>query len=164
MAEGLSGRFIRIDQKRYGKIPGVTDRNYYTNSTHIPVYFDIGAFDKIRLEAPYHALENAGHICYIELDGDPSKNIEAFEAVLQCMHDEGVGYGAINHPVDRDPICGYVGIIDDVCPRCGRREHQPMSLEMWNKLQNTTYTGNADTLGTHGDPFEEFERKTNKLQ
>ena len=121
-AEGLSGRFIRMDQKRYGKIPGVTDREYYTNSFHIPVWFGISVYDKIRLEAPYHALCNAGHISYVELDGDTARNVEAFEAVVRCMHDFGVGYGSINHPVDRDPVCGYVGIIGDVCPRCGRRE------------------------------------------
>ena len=121
-AEGLSGRFIRMDQQRYGKIPGVTDREYYTNSFHIPVWYPISAYDKIRLEAPYHALCNAGHISYVELDGDTSKNIEAFEAVVRWMHDAGIGYGSINHPVDRDPVCGYVGVIGDVCPRCGRRE------------------------------------------
>ncbi len=120
-AEGLSGRFVRIDKKRYGIIPGVTDREYYTNSFHIPVYYEINAFDKIRLEAPYHALTNGGHITYVELDGDPSKNLEAFEAVVRCMKEAGVGYGSVNHPVDRDPVCGYTGIIDDVCPRCGRR-------------------------------------------
>ena len=121
-AEGLSGRFIRMDQKRYGKIPGVTDREYYTNSFHVPVYQPISVYDKIRLEAPYHALCNAGHISYVELDGDTAHNVEAFESVVRCMHDFGIGYGSINHPVDRDPICGYVGIIGDVCPRCGRRE------------------------------------------
>ncbi len=116
-AEGLSGRFIRMDQKRYGKIPGVTDREYYTNSFHIPVWYPISAYDKIRLEAPYHALCNAGHISYVELDGDTAKNVEAFETVVRWMHDCGVGYGSINHPVDRDPVCGYVGVIGDVCPR-----------------------------------------------
>ncbi len=121
-AEGLSGRFIRMDQKRYGKIPGVTDREYYTNSFHIPVWYPISAYNKIRLEAPYHALTNAGHISYVELDGDTTKNVEAFETVVRWMHDCHIGYGSINHPVDRDPICGYVGVIGDTCPRCGRRE------------------------------------------
>ncbi|MBQ3078025.1 MAG: anaerobic ribonucleoside triphosphate reductase, partial [Clostridia bacterium] len=109
-AEGLSGRFVRLDRKRFGSIPGVTDREYYTNSFHVPVYYDIKAVDKIRLEAPYHALTNAGHISYVELDGDTAKNVEAFEAVVRWMHDCGVGYGSINHPVDRDPVCGYVGV------------------------------------------------------
>jgi ribonucleoside-triphosphate reductase len=121
-AEGLSGRFIRMDKKRYGIIPGVTDRDYYTNSFHVPVWYPISAYDKIWKEAPYHALTNAGHISYVELDGDTAKNVEAFESVVRCMHDAGIGYGSINHPVDRDPVCGYVGVIGDVCPRCGRRE------------------------------------------
>ena len=122
-AEGLSGRFVKMDAKRFGIIEGVTDRPYYTNSFHVPVYYNINAFEKIRKEAPYHDLTNGGHISYIELDGDPTKNIEAFEAVVRCMKESGIGYGAINHPVDRDPVCGYTGIIDDVCPKCGRKEH-----------------------------------------
>ncbi len=121
-AEGLSGRFVRIDQKRFGKIPGVTDRDFYTNSFHIPVYYPISAFEKIKKEAPYHALTNAGHISYIEMDGDPLKNLDAFEKVIRCMKEAGIGYGSVNHPVDRDPCCGYTGIIDDECPGCGRRE------------------------------------------
>ena len=121
-AEGLSGKFIVQDQKRFGKIPGITDREYYTNSFHIPVWYPISAYDKIRLEAPYHALCNAGHISYVELDGDTARNVEAFEQVVRWMHDCEIGYGSINHPVDRDPVCGYVGVIGDVCPRCGRRE------------------------------------------
>ncbi len=123
-AEGLSGRFTRIDKKKYGVIKGVTDREYYTNSNHVPVYYNINAFDKIKKEAPYHDLTNAGHIAYIELDGDPIKNLDAFESVVRCMKESGVGYGSINHPVDRDPVCGYSGVIDgDVCPKCGRNEH-----------------------------------------
>ena len=121
-AEGLSGRFVRIDKKKYGIIEGVTDRDYYTNSFHIPVYYNISAFRKIRLEAPYHALTNAGHISYVELDGDPLKNLDAFEQIVRCMKESGIGYGSINHPVDRDPICGYTGIIDDECPYCHRKE------------------------------------------
>lgn len=122
-AEGLSGRFVKIDRKRFGKIEGVTDREYYTNSFHIPVYFPINAFRKIKLEAPYHALTLAGHISYVELDGDPLQNLEAFEQVIRCMKESGIGYGSINHPVDRDPCCGYTGIIGDVCPKCGRSDH-----------------------------------------
>ncbi|HJB25446.1 MAG TPA: anaerobic ribonucleoside triphosphate reductase [Firmicutes bacterium] len=122
-AEGLSGRFVKIDAKRFGIIEGVTDREYYTNSFHIPVYFPISAFDKIRLEAPYHNLTNGGHISYVELDGDPLKNLDAFEQVVRYMKESGIGYGSINHPVDRDPMCGYTGIIDNVCPKCGRKEH-----------------------------------------
>ncbi len=134
-AEGLSGRFIRMDQKRYGKLPGITDREYYTNSFHIPVWFPISAYDKIRLEAPYHALCNAGHISYVELDGDTARNVEAFESIVRCMHDFGIGYGSINHPVDRDPICGYVGIIGDVCPRCGRHEGEEIPTERIEELK-----------------------------
>ena len=134
-AEGLSGRFIRMDKKRFGKIPGVTDREYYTNSFHIPVHYPISAYDKIRLEAPYHALCNAGHISYVELDGDTARNVEAFESVVRCMHDCGIGYGSINHPVDRDPVCGYVGIIGDVCPRCGRREGEEIAPERVEELR-----------------------------
>ena len=134
-AEGLSGRFIRMDKKRYGKIKGVTDREYYTNSFHIPVWYPISVYDKIRLEGPYHALCNAGHISYVELDGDTARNVEAFETVVRHMHDCGVGYGSINHPVDRDPICGYVGIIGDVCPRCGRREGEEIAPERVEELR-----------------------------
>ena len=134
-AEGLSGRFIRMDQKRFGKRAGVTDREYYTNSFHIPVWYNTSVYDKIRLEAPYHALCNAGHISYVELDGDTVKNVEAFESVVRCMHDFGIGYGSINHPVDRDPICGYVGVIGDVCPRCGRREGEHIAPEKAEELR-----------------------------
>ena len=161
-AEGLSGRFVRMDQKRYGKIPGVTDRDYYTNSFHVPVYYEISAFDKIRLEAPYHALTNGGHISYIELDGDPLKNLDAFEAVVRYMKECGIGYGSINHPVDRDPVCGYTGIIDEVCPRCGRRDGEGVSLEKLHKL-GLYKNLNANTLGYHGDQFEEADRRPNPV-
>ena len=161
-AEGLSGRFVRMDRKKYGEIPGVTDRDYYTNSFHVPVYYEINAFEKIRLEAPYHALTNGGHISYIELDGDPLKNLDAFEAVVRCMKESGVGYGSINHPVDRDPVCGYTGIIDEVCPRCGRRDGEGVSLEKLQKL-GLYRNMNADTIGYHGDQFEEADRRPNPL-
>ena len=122
-AEGLSGRFTRIDKKVYGIIPGVTDRDYYTNSFHIPVYYHITAFKKIQKEAPYHEFTNGGHISYVEVDGDPTNNLEAFEAIVRCMKDSGIGYGSINHPVDRDPCCGYSGVIEGhICPKCGRDE------------------------------------------
>lgn len=127
--EGLSGRFVNIDRAIYGKIKGVTDRSYYTNSFHIPVYYNISIKNKIELEAPYHALTNGGHISYIELDGDTVQNVEAFESVIRLMKESGIGYGAINHPVDRDPVCGYVGVIGDVCPGCGRKEFDSVPLE-----------------------------------
>lgn len=121
-AEGLSGRFVKLDEREFGAIEGVTDRDYYTNSFHIPVYHNITAAKKISLEAPYHTLTNAGHITYVELDGNPSQNLEAFEKIVRFMAKAGVGYGSINHPVDRDPVCGYNGIIGDNCPKCGRTE------------------------------------------
>ena len=126
-AEGLSGRFVRLDRELFGNIEGITDREYYTNSFHVPVYYEISAFDKIKLEGPYHALTNAGHITYVELDGDPLKNLGAFEEVVRAMKDAGVGYGSINHPVDRDPVCGFTGIIENECPHCKRNADEKES-------------------------------------
>jgi ribonucleoside-triphosphate reductase len=123
-AEGLAGRFVRLDAEKFGDIEGVTDREYYTNGFHIPVYYPISAFEKIKLEAPYHELTNAGHITYVELDGDPAKNASAFEQIVRAMKEAGIGYGSVNHPVDRDPVCGFGGVIDDVCPNCGRTEEE----------------------------------------
>lgn len=128
-AEGLSGRFVAIDRAIFGKIKGVTDRDYYTNSFHVPVYYPISIAEKIEIEAPYHELTNGGHISYIELDGNTASNVDAFESVIRLMKEAGVGYGAINHPVDRDPVCGYVGVIGDVCPGCGRKEFESVPLE-----------------------------------
>lgn len=121
-AEGTSGKFVKHDRQIFGTIEGVTDREYYTNSFHIPVYYEIGAFQKIRLEAPYHELTNAGHITYVELDGDPTQNLEAFEKIIRAMKEANVGFGSVNHPVDRDPVCGFTGIIGNTCPACGREE------------------------------------------
>jgi len=121
-AEGTAGRFVKLDRKRYGLIPGVTDRDYYTNGFHVPVYHKLTAFEKIRIEAPYHELTNAGHITYVELDGDPTYNLPAFEKIVRAMKEAGIGYGSINHPLDRDPVCGYSGVIEDACPACGRTE------------------------------------------
>lgn len=133
-AEGLSGRFVRIDKKRFGEIPGVTDRDYYTNSFHVPVYFPINAYEKIQIEAPYHELTNAGHITYVELDGDASTNLEAFEKIIRTMKEAGIGYGSINHPVDRDPVCGYNGIIGETCPKCGRSEDEHRHFERIRRI------------------------------
>ena len=133
-AEGLSGRFVRIDKEKYGIIEGVTDRDYYTNSFHVPVYYPISAFKKIKIEAPYHALTNAGHISYVELDGDPSQNLDAFEKVVRCMKESGIGYGSINHPVDRDPCCGFNGIIGDTCPKCGRHEDEGVHFQRIRRI------------------------------
>ena len=175
-AEGLSGRFTKIDQKEYGKIPGVTDREFYTNSFHVPVYYNIGAMDKIEIEAPYHALCLAGHITYVELDGDPSKNIAAFEAVIRKMKESGIGYGAINHPVDRDPVCGFSGIIDgDVCPSCGRSEYDGEygferlrritgylvgSLERWNDAKRAEEKARVK----HSVILDKIEREEKKAK
>ena len=128
-AEGLSGRFVNIDRAIYGKIKGVTDRGYYTNSFHVPVYYNTSIKHKLETEAPYHDLTNGGHISYIEFDGNTAMNVDAFESVIRMMKEVGIGYGAINHPVDRDPVCGYVGVIGDVCPGCGRKEFDAVPLE-----------------------------------
>ena len=121
-AEGLSGRFVAIDREKFGTVPGITDREFYTNSFHVPVYYPIQAYKKIQLEAPYHEYTNAGHISYVELDGNASANLAAFEKIVRCMKEAGIGYGSINHPVDRDPVCGYNGIIGEECPNCHRHE------------------------------------------
>lgn len=162
-AEGLSGRFVRADKQLFGTIPGVTDKDYYTNSSHVPVGYSISAFKKVEIEAPYHSIENGGHILYIEMDGDPTKNLKAFKKVVRYMHDKGAGYFAVNHPVDRDPVCGYVGIIGDVCPRCGRKEGEPMTMEMWNKIKGYANAGNADICGACGNPDEEADRVINPI-
>lgn len=162
-AEGLSGRFVKIDREKYGVIEGVTDRDYYTNSFHIPVYFPISAFEKLGREAPYHELTNGGHISYIELDGDPTQNLEAFEAVVRYMKEIGIGYGSINHPVDRDPVCGYTGIIGETCPRCGRKEGEGVSLSKLKKM-GLYKNLNSTTIGYNGAAAEEADRRPNTLK
>jgi len=134
-AESLSGKFVKLDKEIYGTIEGVTDRKYYTNSFHVPVYYNISIIDKLKIEGPYHELTNGGHISYIELDGDTTNNIEAFMKIIRIMHDNNIGYGAINHPVDRDPVCGYTGVINDVCPCCGRRENEGIKMERLNNIE-----------------------------
>ena len=136
-AEGLSGRFTNIDKAIYGKIKGVTDREYYTNSFHVPVYYNISIAKKLEIEGPYHNLTNGGHISYVELDGDTAMNVDAFEKIVRLMHDNNIGYGAINHPVDRDPVCGYTGVIGDVCPGCGRKDGEGISME---RIKNASLT------------------------
>ena len=146
-AEGLSGRFVKLDREDYGVIEGVTDREYYTNSFHVPVYFPITAAKKIEIEAPYHALTNAGHISYVEMDGDASRNPEAFEKIIRHMKECGIGYGSINHPVDRDPMCGYNGIIGDICPKCGRRENERVVKEVIPRIRPSS--NDPSEAGTH---------------
>ena len=132
---GIRSQLARhIQPDGLGVIEGVTDRDYYTNSFHVPVYYSISAFDKIDIEAPYHVLTNAGHISYVELDGDPTENLDAFEAVVRHMKEAGIGYGSVNHPVDRDPVCGYNGIIGDVCPKCGRAESDGVAFERIRRI------------------------------
>jgi anaerobic ribonucleoside-triphosphate reductase len=121
-AEGLSGKFTKIDKKDFGEIVGVTDRIYYTNSFHIPVYYDITAFDKINLEAPFHELCNAGAIGYIELNGNARNNTEAFMKIVKHALSKDMTYFSINHPIDRCMSCGYEGIIGNMCPVCGISE------------------------------------------
>ncbi|MEG2321955.1 MAG: anaerobic ribonucleoside triphosphate reductase [Bacilli bacterium] len=159
-AEGLSGRFVSIDKAIYGKIKGVTDRDYYTNSFHVPVYYKTSIAHKIHVEAPYHALTNAGHISYIELDGDTTNNVEAFEKIVRIMKEEGIGYGAINHPVDRDPVCGFTGVIGDVCPGCGRVEDE-VKFERIRRI--TGYlVGTVDRFN-NGKKAEEKDRVKHSL-
>ena len=122
-AEGLSGKFTKIDRARYGLIPGVNDREYYTNSFHIPVYHTLPAYRKIELEAPFHTLCNAGAISYVELDGNVRANTAAFLRIVQYALAQDIGYFSINHPIDRCPACGYEGVIGDVCPGCEAHEN-----------------------------------------
>ncbi|MCL2014136.1 MAG: anaerobic ribonucleoside triphosphate reductase [Oscillospiraceae bacterium] len=155
-AEGLSGRFLLIDKEKYGIIEGVTDREYYTNSFHIPVYCDMNAYDKIKIEAPYHALTNAGHISYVELDGNPINNLEAFEKIIRCMKENGVGYGSVNHPVDRDSVCGYTGVINNICPKCGRDESSGLKFERIRRI--TGYLVGTVDLFNNAKRAEERDR------
>ncbi|MGG4400379.1 anaerobic ribonucleoside triphosphate reductase [Paenibacillus amylolyticus] len=122
-AEGLSGKFTKIDRERYGLIAGVNDRDYYTNSFHIPVYHTLPAYRKIELEAPFHTLCNAGAISYVELDGNVRANTAAFLRIVQYALAQDIGYFSINHPIDRCPACGYEGVIGDVCPNCEAHEN-----------------------------------------
>ena len=143
-AEGLSGRFTRMDRKRYGIIPGVNDLDYYVNSFHVDVREEIGMHDKIRREAPFHAITLGGHISYIELDGEAKKNVSVILKLVKTMKDTGIGYGSINHPVDTCQDCGYRGIIYDKCPVCTSDRIARLrritgyltgSLESWNSAK-----------------------------
>ena len=121
-AESTAGTLLKKDRKVFGIVPGVTDKEYYTNSNHIPVWYEISAKRKIELEAPYHALCNAGHIAYVEYGGDPTQNLEAVESIVRWMHDANVGYGAINRAIDTCQVCGYSGIFEKECPECGNND------------------------------------------
>ena len=159
-AEGLSGRFTAMDKAIYGKIKGITDKEYYTNSFHVPVYYKTTVEHKVKTEAPYHAFTNAGHISYIELDGDTTENVEAFEKVVRIMKEAGIGYGAVNHPVDRDPVCGFTGVIGDTCPGCGRHEDD-VKFERIRRI--TGYlVGTLDRFN-NGKKCEERDRVKHKV-
>ncbi len=143
-AEGLSGRFTRMDRKRYGTIPGVTDLDYYVNSFHVDVRENVSLAEKIRLEAPFHAITRGGHITYVELDGEAKKNPTVLMKIVKLMHDANIGYGSINHPVDTCRGCGYKGVIYDKCPVCGSDNIARLrritgyltgSLESWNSAK-----------------------------
>ena len=160
-AEGLSGRFTAMDKAIYGKLKGITDKEYYTNSFHVPVYYKTTVEHKVKTEAPYHAFTNAGHISYIELDGDTTENVEAFEKVIRIMKEAGIGYGAVNHPVDRDPVCGFTGVIGDVCPGCGRHEDD-VKFERIRRI--TGYlVGTLDRFN-NGKKCEERDRVKHKIK
>ena len=118
-AESLAGRFLRIDREKFGEIANVTDRDYYVNSFHIDVKENIGIFDKIRKEAPFHKLTTGGHITYVELDGEARKNVSVILKIVKVMKDTGIGYGSINHPIDKCRDCGTETIIGNECPVCG---------------------------------------------
>lgn len=138
-AESAAGRFARINRKEFGLIKGVTDRDYITNGNHVPVYYPISAAKKIEIEAPYHALCSAGDILYVEAEGDLTKNPKAFEDIILYMKNKGVCYGSINHPVDRCPVCGYVGIINDICPKCGRKDGEEVTIEHLREIGCNCY-------------------------
>ena len=122
-AEGLSGRFTRKDRKTFGIIPGVTDKEYYTNSNHVPVYYHCSPRHKAKIEAPYHELTTGGHIFYVEIDGDATHNEEAIRQIVDMMDKYNMGYGSVNHNRNHCPNCGYENAVKDqeCCPKCGAR-------------------------------------------
>lgn len=143
-AEGLSGRFTRLDRKKYGVIPGVTDLDYYVNSFHVDVRDEVSISEKIKLEGPFHAITRGGHITYVELDGEAKKNPSVLLKIVKQMYDAGIGYGSINHPVDTCRSCGYKGVIYDKCPVCESDNIARLrritgyltgSLESWNSAK-----------------------------
>ena len=143
-AESYAGKALKITRKKHGIVKGITDKEWFTNSNHVPVEYKINAVNKIKIEAPYHALTNAGHITYVELAEDASKNIEALETYVMAMKASGIGYGSFNVPVDRCMECGYSGVIYNECPKCGNHNEHAIerirritgylvgSLDKWN--------------------------------
>ncbi len=163
-AEGLAGRFVGLDRNLFGTIPGITDKEWYTNSFHVPVEYEISFHKKLEIEGSYHALTNGGHISYVEVDGDISNNIEAMDTIVKCMAESGVGYGAINHPVDRDPVCGYLGVIYDECPLCKRKEFEPANATTLAEIKRfpASHKFELKELG-NGVKFERIRRITGYL-
>lgn len=156
-AEGLSGKFTKKDRKKYGVVPGVTDKDYYTNSNHIPVYYKCSADFKARIEAPYHDLTRGGHIFYVELDGDATHNVEAVEQIVELMDKYNIGYGSINHNRNRCLDCSYEDASAnlEVCPVCGSHNIDKLQ-RITGYLVGTTDRWNSGKLAelhdrvTHG--------------
>ena len=146
-AEGLSGKFTKKDKKQFGVIPGVTDREYYTNSNHVPVYYKCNALQKAKVEAPYHNLTRGGHIFYVEIDGDATHNPSVIASVVDMMDKYDMGYGSVNHNRNRCLDCGYENASTDleVCPKCGSR-HIDKLQRITGYLVGTTDRWNSGKL------------------
>ena len=160
-AETLCGRFTELDKKKFGIVPGVTDRAYYTNSFHIPVWYHLSVWEKIEREAPYHALTNNGHITCVELTVEQARNTDLFERILLYMQQCGIGYGAINHAADRDPECGYIGEIGETCPYCHRRESEGARFERIRRI--TSYLAGPLECWNPAKRAEERDRVKHSL-
>ncbi len=151
-AEGLAGRFTRADRKKFGNLPGITDREYYTNSSHVPVYYKCSARHKAEVEAPYHDLTRGGHIFYVEIDGDATHNPEAVMRVVDMMDRYNMGYGSVNHNRNRCMDCGYESAAEglEVCPGCGGR-HIDRLQRITGYLVGTTGRWNKAKLAELND-------------
>ena len=159
-AEGLSGRFTKFDRKRYGAIEGITDRDYYTNSNHVPVYYKCSALHKAEVEAPYHDLTRGGHIFYVEIDGDATHNPEVISNVVDMMDKLNIGYGSVNHNRNRCMDCGYENANAklDVCPKCGS-QHIDKLQRITGYLVGTTDRWNQGKLAELNDRVTHVDGK-----
>ena len=159
-AEGLSGRFTKFDRKRYGAIEGITDRDYYTNSNHVPVYYKCSALHKAEIEAPYHDLTRGGHIFYVEIDGDATHNPEVISNVVDMMDKLNIGYGSVNHNRNRCMDCGYENADAklDVCPKCGS-QHIDKLQRITGYLVGTTDRWNQGKLAELNDRVTHVDGK-----
>lgn len=159
-AEGLSGRFTKFDRKRYGAIEGITDRDYYTNSNHVPVYYKCSALHKAEVEAPYHDLTRGGHIFYVEIDGDATHNPEVISNVVDMMDKLNIGYGSVNHNRNRCMDCGYENADAklDVCPKCGS-QHIDKLQRITGYLVGTTDRWNQGKLAELNDRVTHVDGK-----